>query len=336
MGKGLIIAVLGMSLTIMVLVRGINNNATEGLRSSIELHDQMNARLIANSAIEVYLEKMRRDKNLKGNFRNVSILSGTADVFIYGVDTLLQIKAIGRYGNKSHISLASTRRRQVSIPAIKSSIQISADALNIDMNGSIEINGNDHNVDGTPGPGAAIPGITVNTPADSSYVVNELKNKISKAILGAGGSPSVSTAPSGGTDWQAITENYIFAADYTLGSGNYNSGSYGTAADPKITYVNGDVSFSGSAEGYGIMVVNGDLSLSGNFTFRGLIIAYGQSTITTRVVGNSGVYGAAIFVGSSVNLQATGNSGFYYSSQAIQTSQNNIKSSRFEVVHWWE
>ena len=84
------------------------------------------------------------------------------------------------------------------------------------------------------------------------------------------------------------------------------------------------------------MIVNGDVSLAGNFTFHGIVIAYGNSTITTKTTGNSGIFGASIFVGQSVDMQATGNAKLYYSTQAIENAKTNLKSSRFKILSWWE
>jgi len=50
------------------------------------------ARIIANSGVEIYLEKLRRDKLLKGVFPNNDLMNGTYDINIYGSDTLLTIK----------------------------------------------------------------------------------------------------------------------------------------------------------------------------------------------------------------------------------------------------
>jgi len=200
----------------------------------------------------------------------------------------------------------------------------------------MEIDGNDHDINGSEIPGTAVPGIGVDTPADSAYIIDNLKSKISKEIEGAGGPPSVRVVQDT-TDWLSLTENLIFAADITLPSGTYSSGSvFGTLSEPKITYTTGDVHFSGSAYGYGILIVNGNLDMSGNFTYHGIVIAYGQSIIVTKTTGNSGIIGSAIFVGNSVDIQATGNAELYYSSQAIDNINLKIKSSRFNILSWWE
>jgi len=111
--------------------------------------------------------------------------------------------------------------------------------------------------------------------------IQELKLKRQMGgITGSGGDPSVTVVPDT-TDWLALTESYIFAADTTLPTGTYSTGTVlGTQSHPIITYCSGNVSLSGTAYGYGIMIINGAVSMSGNFTYHGIVIVYGQSSIT--------------------------------------------------------
>jgi hypothetical protein len=67
-----------------------------------------------------------------------------------------------------------------------------------------------------------------------------------------------------------------------------------------------------------------------------MVIVYGLSSIETQIVGNGGIYGSAVLVGNNVDIQATGNSSFYYSSQSINNAKLNLKSSRFTILSWWE
>ena len=336
MGKGILLVVMGISIIIGVLIVNLNANTNRGLDTTIDYYNETQARLISNSGIEVYLEKLRRDKTLTGSFPGNTLMDGTYDITISGPDTLLKIVSVGTYRNATHTSIITASRKIVTLPDINSSIYISSNNLGINLAGNMDINGYDHNLDGTPGPNPPLPGIGVSKSTDSSYIVNNIKPKISGSIQGEGSTPSVSTV-SDTSDWQSLAENYIFAADYTLPTGTYSTGTVlGTPTDPKITYVNGDVQFSGTASGSGIMVVNGNLSLSGNFTFTGILIVYGESQITTKTTGNAGIYGASIFVGESVDFQATGNALFYYSSQAINNAKTNLKSSRFQILSWWE
>ncbi len=151
-----------------------------------------------------------------------------------------------------------------------------------------------------------------------------------------GGDPSVNTVVDN-TDWEEVTQNLIFSQDTSLGSGTYAAGTVlGTFANPIITYVEGDVNFSSTATGSGIMIINGNVTMSGQFTYYGMIIVYGKSSIETTFVGNGGIYGSTVIVGSYVDFKSTGTTGIYYSSQAISNAQVNLKSSRFEILSWWE
>lgn len=336
MGKGILIVVLGLSVILSFMMISLNSNANAGTQIAVDFFDATQARLIANSGVEIFLEKMRRDKSLKGNFAGNELMDGEYDIYIYGADSALTLKCVATFQDVTHTSMVTARRSGVAMPEVNSSLYVSSDNLSLNLNGNVDIDGNDHLSDGSPGPNPAIPGIAVDDPADSAFIVDNLKPKISKAIKGEGGAPSVRSI-SDGTDWMELTENIIFAADINLPTGTYASGTVlGTTAEPKITYASGDVNFSGSAEGSGILVVNGNLTLSGNFTFKGIIIAYGSSTIVTKTIGNAGIYGAAIFVGQSVDIQATGNALLYYSKQAISNASANLKSSRFEILSWWE
>ncbi len=335
MGKGILIIVLGMSIIISLMIVNLNANNSQGSKATVSYFNQMQARLISNSGVEIYLEKLRRNKAMSGSYLGNNLMNGSYDIYISGPDTALVLKSIGYFSGVSHTTIITARRDPITLPNVNSSLYISSNNLGLNLSGNINIDGNDHNMDGTAGTSPALPGIGVASSADSAYVNDDLKPKISNVINGEGGAPSIHTVPDT-TNWQEITQNCIFAADTTVASGTYSSGTFGTLTNPKITYVNGNVQFSGTANGYGVMIVNGDLSMSGNFTFYGLIIVYGQSQITTKTTGNAGIYGGSIFVGQSINFQATGNAQFFYSSQAINNAKTNLKSSRFKILSWWE
>jgi hypothetical protein len=336
MGKSILIITIGLSMIIGLIILKLNANSKEGLSITVHQFDIMQARLIANSGVETYLEKMRRNKSLSGNFTNISLFGGNYDIYISGPDSDLTIRSVGKFDSVSHETIVNAKRSPIALPPIYGSLYVSSSNLSLNFNGNMLIDGNDTNTDGTPGSGSPMPGIGVDSKNDSSYIVNTLKPKITKDILGLGGSPSVRTV-SDSLDWNEITQNLIFAADLTLPAGTYTDPMiFGTPTDPKITYVTGDVTLSGRCDGDGIMIINGNVNMAGQFTYRGIIIVYGQSTIDTKVAGNGGIYGSTILVGQSVNIQATGNSSFYYSTQAIQNAKNNLKSSRFTITKWWE
>jgi hypothetical protein len=263
-------------------------------------------------------------------------MDGEYDISITGPDSLMTITSTSHFGNTNHRVIVTARREPAVMPKVNGSLYISSDTLGVKLQGDLDIDGNDRNIDDSPGPESPIPGIAVDDSGDSAYVINNLKPKIANDIEGLGGSPSVQTVGDS-TNWQEVAENLIFSADYTVPSGTYSTGTVlGTFAEPKITYVTGDVEFSGTSTGSGILIINGNVRMSGEFSYYGMLIVYGQSTIETDIVGNGGIYGSTALVGNTVDIKATGNASFFYSSQAISNAQIKMKSSRFEILSWWE
>jgi hypothetical protein len=335
MGKAILILALGMSLLVTILIFSLNKNTNTGLATAVNSYSNTKARLIANSGIEIYLEKLREDKSLTGNFLNNSLMDGTYDMYISGSDTIY-VKSVAHYNGVNHISYVKAFRDSIAFPNIKAAVYVSSNNTDLLLNGNMTISGYDHDINGNFIDSSGVSGMGVDNPADSAYVADSLKSKVSGGITGSGGDPSVNVVPDT-TDWLALTESYIFAADTTLPSGTYGTGTVlGTQSHPIITYCAGDVNLSGTAYGYGIMIVNGNLDMTGQFTYHGIVIAYGQSTINTKTTGNAGIFGAAIFVGESVNMQSTGNAQLLYSKAAIDNAKVNLKSSRFNIFSWWE
>jgi hypothetical protein len=335
MGKAILIVVLGFSAITTVMIMNLNANSNKGLETTVEFYKDTQARLIANSGIEIYLEKLRRDKSLTGNFLNNSLMNGEYDNYIWGPDSALNIKTVARFNGVNHTSVVTARRRPMNVPNVNSSLYISTSSMSLNLNGNVNIDGNDNNMNGSEGPQSPLPGIGVDKPSDSAFVLNNVKPKISGDIDGYGGPPSIYTVENN-ISWLDATDDFIFSADTVLSTGTYTTGSqFGTLDKPIITYCTGDVTFR-DATGYGIMVVNGNIKLDGNFKFYGILIVYGDSQIEVRTAGNNSVYGSTICVGNSVDIVSTGNANFLYSSQAIANAQLKLKSSRFEILSWWE
>lgn len=335
LGKGTIILVMGAAVILTMLILNLNSNATSEVETSIDYYNQTQARLISNSGVEIYLEKLRRDKSLRGTFPDNDLMGGEYNIYISGPDSQLVIKSTATTNKLKHTSIVTASRDKVAMPNVSSALYVYADNINLHLNGNVDINGNDHKIDGSPGTAAPLPGIGVDQPADSSFVVNNIKPQITKSILGEGPEPSVRTI-NDNTDWLTLTENMIFSADTTLYTGTYSNGAtFGSLNDPIITYCDGNVNFT-DATGYGIMIINGNITLSGNFNFYGIVIVYGQSTIRTQTIGNNSIYGGTILVGQDVSIESQGNASFYYSSEAISNAHFNLKSSRFKILSWWE
>jgi hypothetical protein len=66
------------------------------------------------------------------------------------------------------------------------------------------------------------------------------------------------------------------------------TGSYGSTANPQITFINGDVNLTGGA---GVLVVTGTLTINGAMQWDGLILVIGQGTVVIGGGGNGQIFG---------------------------------------------
>lgn len=125
-------------------------------------------------------------------------------------------------------------------------------------------------------------------------------------------------------------------ADVVLPGGTNLSGNnlnLGTIDRPQVTFVDGDLSVSGTGQGYGVLVVTGKFDYSGAFNFVGLMVIVGKGELTVGGA-NKGVIGGLLIAklvqsGSSYSLGTPvidigGNSNFYYSGKALEFATSRL------------
>ena len=114
---------------------------------------------------------------------------------------------------------------------------------------------------------------------------------------------------------------------------------WGTVADPKVTFINGDIHLNNSltASGCGILVVNGSLEINGTFDYKGLVVAFKNTTIDIKLNGNGSILGSLVVAGNQINVEvANGNFDVLYSTQALALIDNLLTTKRFSILSWWE
>ena len=162
------------------------------------------------------------------------------------------------------------------------------------------INGNDGSgappaVAGCATTGAALPAIGTGNAADAASVGPQIFRPAN--FVGSGPSPSVVNDSAALTQWStpaqlnALVSELANSADnsYSCGIGGAGcSGSYGTTANPQITFINGDVNLGGGA---GVLIVTGTLTISGAMQFNGLILVIGQGNVVINGGGDGTIYG---------------------------------------------
>jgi len=345
MGKGLIIIVLGMSVIIGFYILKLNANSKENLSTTVNMFEQTQARLIANSGVEVYLEKLKLDRTMmNSSFTNNSLFGGTYDINISGPDSLVKVTSIATFMGEAHTTVVEASADRVPIIPGPGAMYLSAGTIAAlkknAIGGSIEINGNNHDLNGNPIAGPPVPGIAVDGEAQRLAIIDMInKNKIEN-ILGAGGTPSVAVV-NDTINWseyaQLLADNPDYLIDEQVKIKSTNT--WGTVAQPKVTFINGDITLSNSqaASGCGILVVNGNLTVNGGFDYKGLLVAFKNTNLDIKLTGNVQIIGSLVAAGEKISVDvSSGNFSSLYSTDAIALLESLLLTKRFSILTWWE
>jgi hypothetical protein len=106
----------------------------------------------------------------------------------------------------------------------------------------------------------------------------------------------------------------IATARYT---GNQSGIGIGSPSSPQVTFVDGNLSLSGTTNGAGILFVTGTLNTSGNFSFKGVIFVVGDGVWTSNGGGNGRVDGS-VFI-ANIYSSTTHNSSTLRSNPGVGT-----------------
>ncbi len=195
------------------------------------------------------------------------------------------------------------------------------------------ISGNDTNINGTPGPNAAKPGI--GTVGDPNLIKTQLSSKQKALVIGSGSPPSVATVAD--VDMSAtIATLSVLATKVFNGPDDSYSGALGdfTNRIPIITHAKGNLKLNGSSSGCGILIVDGDVDFNGSIDFAGVLYVTGA----VRFNGGGGgknLRGALLTLGAVTGTDVTinGSVDLRYSSEAM-TVINTKLSSGVSLVCW--
>jgi hypothetical protein len=73
-----------------------------------------------------------------------------------------------------------------------------------------------------------------------------------------------------------------------------NSLNLGSAANPVVDYVSGDLTVNGNHDGYGLLVVTGTLHFGGNFNWHGTVLVVGDGQVEFSGGGNGQIIGTML------------------------------------------
>lgn len=345
MGKGLLIIALGMSVIISFFILKLNANSKENLSTTVNMFEQTQARLIANSGVEIFLERLKHDRSMMNkSYPNNDLFGGKYNIIISGPDSLVRVTSVATFMGVQHTTVVEAAADKVPLYPGPGAMYLSAGTVaglkKNAINGSIEINGNNHDINGNLTGGSAVPGIAVDGDVQRTSVINMITKNTIDQVIGTGGSPSVVTI-NNEVDWieyaQLVADNPDILIDVQSKVKTVNT--WGTLQDPKVTFVNGDIKINNSqaASGCGILVVNGSLEINGGFDFKGLVIAFKNTTVDIKLNGNAQILGSLVVAGNQINVDvSSGNFRAFYSSEALNMIQALLVTKRFSILSWYE
>ena len=140
MGKSSLIIVLGMSVIIAFFIIRLNANSTESVAETMNMFEKTHARLIANSGVEIYLEKFQWDRSLiddcpiSGNnlFNGTYIIDAVWDTDTYS--SILRVTSISSFMGVPHTTIVEARANPLKSPG---ALVLSAETVAKDFNGKI-------------------------------------------------------------------------------------------------------------------------------------------------------------------------------------------------------
>jgi hypothetical protein len=246
-------------------------------------------------------------------------------------EDLLEVHSVGRYRGIER-EIAIWLGRTTFLPPIESAVTISSPTTDIRLAGTPRIDGNNWNLNGTPGdPGLSQVGVSIMQPGTTAQLQSHLSSSEDSMILGRGGPPSLGTGPSFNVPELAADARNI--ANLVLTNGTYASYSFGNApaGTGYVTYRDGDVHFAGNTRGAGILVVTGNLTVTGNFRFDGVVIVLGSFECGA---GTADIYGAVVMGPASGMVRNGGTFRLRYSDEAIRFA--NRMGGRYVAFNGWQ
>lgn len=345
MGKGLLIIALGMSVIISFFILKLNANSKENLSTTINMFEQTQARLIANSGVEIYLERLKHDRSMMNNsYPNNDLFSGKYNINISGPDSLVRVTSVATFMGVQHTTVVEAAADRVPLYPGPGAMYLSSGTVaglkKNAINGNIEINGNDHDINGNLTGGGAVPGIAVDGATQQQSVLDMITKNTIDQVLGSGGTPSVEVI-NNEIDWADYAQLLADNPDILIDTQDKikTTNEWGSVTEPKVTFVNGDIHINNSeaASGCGILVVNGSLTINGDFDYKGLVIAFKNTTIDIKLNGNGSILGSLVVAGNQINVEvANGNFKALYSSDALNLIQALLVTKRFSILSWYE
>lgn len=283
MGKMLLLFVVGMGFVISMTSLNINRSNSDTFANAVTEYDEIQARLYAESALEIAIKELSLNSNYSGNqsitfnngYGSITIQNSTSnlpDRASAGLTTVKQINVVGRVNNKSITMKSIIQMPNVTANPPRFLQYAVATGQNLSLNGNVSIHADNSNVNANIHTNSnfqmngvnSIAGFLTHTGTAHSNPASRLNTNITPNVNPDGLSSHSQTAqiaiPDFNPDDYLAQATTVYNNNVTL-SGNR---SLGTKDNPQIIYVGGDLTLSGSITGYGVLIVKGNININGN------------------------------------------------------------------------
>lgn len=343
MGRAALILVLGFTVSFGTIKQNLSTQAMTATETYSQDFCRVAVRNAANSAVNIAIHELGEHNAIRETSDDAVFGRPEAMVDVLTVDTT-------RVG--SFIRVASTatmvrpnedpvsqevqvflRRRSV-MPPVPAAIFINAPATFNFSGNSFLADGNDSNLDDTPGDCDPLPGLGLIDNTSRLNALGALSHSQRDNITGEGADPSIAVLTNP-PDLEEIVDLLTVHADRTYTGDTKVSGStasgWGSLADPQITVVDGDLEVSGNGQGAGVLVVKGDVKMTGTFGWSGVVIVVGE---VVSIRGTPDIWGCLMIQASAVFFEMKGNVGVRYSCEALQNNEGIMSLGAANIVSW--
>ena len=344
MGRSALIMVLGLSVSFGAIKFNLRTQALTDVETCVGEYERVMTRNASSSATNIGIRELIENRTIAENEGDSTFTQASDMVDFLSVDTtrvgsLVQLTAtasfFGTEDTTSHETRVLVRRRNV-MPPVPSAVFINAPSVFNFSGNSFLVDGNDTNIDGTPGACPPVPGIGVIDAGSEADALGALTNPQRNNIQGQGHFPSVDVL-SDPPDLVGIADTLSQNANRTYTGTTSVSGatasSWGTTANPQITVIDGDLTISGNGRGAGVLIVRGDVRMTGAFRWDGVVIVLGTD-VTIR--GTPDIYGCLMIQADTVDFEIKGNIGVRYSCEALLGNEGIMSLGAATIVSWWE
>jgi len=202
----------------------------------------------------------------------------------------------------------------------------------VETTGNSRVSGLDTRINGLRGPAVNdVNGIDTEPPHTAAELRADYTQKGTSSVVGKSGTPSLGVLPAPYNLPGLISTTRI--GRFTELAPGTTSASMGDARinNWQVTYVPGDLHWSGSKTGAGILFVTGNLNITGSVHWDGVIIALGNITMG----GSALVNGAVVQGHTGASIKLAGGAVVRYSTEAVDRVRTMLPQM-FTVDGWRE